>query len=130
MQKDDDKLILGFPVHNQATVFNNSQKPIGELNGPWLFKESQLAQADKMVPLAYLDYVKHWHVDAFVEKAAITTSPPKTLHLSETWTTIPMHPAQIGSNVEGLMIRDIGEKIELRVSIDLQSARIYCYPKK
>lgn len=130
MQKDSEKLILGFPVNDHAIVFNSAQKPIGELNRPWLFKDSQLSQADKMIPLSYLDHVKYWHMDAFVKKEAITTSPPKTLNLSENWTTIPMHPAQTGSNVEMLMIREIGEKLELRVSIDLQPAKIYCYPKK
>jgi hypothetical protein len=52
-----------------------------------------------MGPLSYPDYVKYRHMDAFLEKAAMTTSPPKTLNLSENWITISMHPAKTGSNV-------------------------------
>lgn len=128
--KENESWILGFPIQDKVLVYNSSHEPIGELNKPWLFKKSQLHQSGDLVPLSNLDRGnKYWHVDAYVKRDAIITLPPERYNISERWTIVPLHPAQDGTHVEKLMVRDLGNEIELRISIDLQSARYYRHPK-
>lgn len=130
MSKDNELWILGFPLHEKVAVYNEAHEPIGVLDSPWLFKKSQLDQSEDLAPLSHLDLGnKYWRVDAYVQKDSITTIPPKRYQISERWTIVPLHPAQNGTHVENLMMRVLKNQIELRVSIDLQSARYYRYPK-
>lgn len=128
--KKENQYRLGFPIQGQVTVYDTSHQPIGTLDGPWLFEAEQLSQPGQMIPLSHLDYGKHWGVRAYVEKNTITLPPPTALRIADKWTMIPIHPGQSGTSLEGIELRIIENRIELRVRWDLTFPLYYRYPIK